>query len=183
MPAYFLQLTPSTNHHNGITAMRTTIELRPAVQPVKVRISTPINVVATQETVVKEVRYSEWIQIGPYVIFEFPCLHDVCSTTRNRFPFTENSYLAAVRVRIALRELLGPEGTCSTYHQYCLHALHVQGVNFDKYNYSRGPDVQQFDLMKDHYNHECSRPLIDSGHLRIIQQALKDFRERKLSNA
>ncbi|CAG8837525.1 12237_t:CDS:1, partial [Gigaspora margarita] len=43
----------------------------------------------------------------------------------------------ACHVRITLQELLGPGGPRSTYHQYCLHASHAQGTNFDKYNYSR----------------------------------------------
>ncbi|CAG8808100.1 20692_t:CDS:2 [Gigaspora margarita] len=84
------------------------------------------------------------------------------------------------RVRITLQELLEPGGSRSTYHQYCLHASHAQGTNFDKYNYSRGKPYEdgtaicfscmklmhvnvnldskasQFDLMKDHYDHECS---------------------------
>ncbi|CAG8487217.1 10198_t:CDS:2 [Funneliformis mosseae] len=37
--------------HQFISALqRATIELRPAVQPVKVRVSTPVNAVVTQET-------------------------------------------------------------------------------------------------------------------------------------
>ncbi|CAG8705699.1 11657_t:CDS:2, partial [Gigaspora margarita] len=66
--------------------------------------------------------------------------------------------------------------------RYCLHASHVQGMNFDRYNYKRGkpyeggtaicfscmklmhvnvnlgPNTNPFDLMKDHYDHECSKP-------------------------
>ncbi|CAG8685796.1 8418_t:CDS:1, partial [Scutellospora calospora] len=40
-------------------------------------------------------------------------------------------------VRITLQELLGLGGPRFTFYQYCLHASHIQDVNFDKYNYSR----------------------------------------------
>ncbi|CAG8813586.1 12071_t:CDS:2 [Gigaspora margarita] len=69
----------------------------------------------------------------------------------------------ACRIRITLQELLGPGGPHSTYHQYCLHASHAQDTNFDKYNYSRGSKASQFDLMKDHYDHECSNSQTDFG--------------------
>ncbi|RHZ84512.1 hypothetical protein Glove_80g7 [Diversispora epigaea] len=122
----------------------------------------------------------------------------------------------ACRVRIALRDLIGPGGPRSTYHELCLHASHVQGANFDKYNYSRGkpyedgtaicfrcmklmhinvnlgPKASQFDLMKDHYDYECSRPqsVYDSsrprtefGCARVIQRLWRNFREREPSDA
>ncbi|CAG8641072.1 14279_t:CDS:2, partial [Cetraspora pellucida] len=37
---------------------------------------------------------------------------------------------------------ISPGGSRSTFHQYCLHASHVQGANFDKYNYSRGKSYE-----------------------------------------
>ncbi|CAG8762431.1 9156_t:CDS:1, partial [Dentiscutata heterogama] len=40
-------------------------------------------------------------------------------------------------VRITLQELIGSGDPRSIFHQYCLHASHVQDANFDKYNYSR----------------------------------------------
>ncbi|CAJ0841157.1 5050_t:CDS:1, partial [Entrophospora sp. SA101] len=100
----------------------------------------------------------------------------------------------ACRVRIALQELCSWGGPRSTFHQYCLHATYTQGANFDKHNYSRGrlyedgtaicfrcmklmhvnvnlgPNVDPFDLMKEHYDHECSRPHTDFGHARLIQR-------------
>jgi hypothetical protein len=108
---------------------------------------------------------------------------------------------------MALQELCSWRGTRSTYHEYCLHASHVQGANFDKYNYSRGkpyedgtaicfscmklmyvnvnlgPKASQFDLMKDHYDYECSNHRTDFGRARLIQRLWKIFREREPSNA
>jgi hypothetical protein len=122
----------------------------------------------------------------------------------------------ACRVRIALQDLIGSGGTRSTYHELCLHASYIQGANFDKYNYSRGkpyengtaicfrcmklmhinvnlgPKASQFDLMKDHYDYECSRPqsVYDSsrprtefGCARVIQRLWRNFREREPSDA
>jgi len=89
----------------------------------------------------------------------------------------------ACRVRIALQELCSWGGPRSTFHQYCLHATYTQGANFDKHNYSRGPNVDPFDLMKEHYDHECSRPHTDFGHARLIQRVWRRFQEKEPSNA
>ncbi|RHZ54905.1 hypothetical protein Glove_421g107 [Diversispora epigaea] len=122
----------------------------------------------------------------------------------------------ACRVRIALQYLISPGGTKSLYYDLCLHASYIQGANFDKYNYSRGrpyedgtaicfrcikfmhinvnlgPNASQFDLMKDHYNYECSRsqfvydssrPRTEFGYARVIQRLWRNFRERQPSDA
>ncbi|RHZ65135.1 hypothetical protein Glove_319g195 [Diversispora epigaea] len=93
---------------------------------------------------------------------------------------------------------------------------YIQGANFDKYNYNRGrlyengtaicfrcmklmyvnvnlgPDVDPFDLMKDHYDYECSRPQSIYGYLRsrtefgcarVIQKLWRNFRKREPSDA
>ncbi|RHZ47954.1 hypothetical protein Glove_564g73 [Diversispora epigaea] len=59
-------------------------------------------------------------------------------------------------------------------------------------NVNLGPKASQFDLMKDHYDYECSRPQIDYGYsrprtefgcARVIQRLWRNFREREPSDA
>ncbi|CAG8779200.1 17397_t:CDS:1, partial [Acaulospora morrowiae] len=45
------------------------------------------------------------------------------------------------------------------------------------------PKASQFDLMKDHYDYKCSKPLTKAGWARIIQNVFRNFREREPSNA
>ncbi|CAG8505800.1 12446_t:CDS:2 [Cetraspora pellucida] len=69
----------------------------------------------------------------------------------------------------------------------CFHCMKLMHVNVNL-----GSKASQFDLIKDHYNYECSRP--QTGYrcsrprtefrcARVIQRLWKNFRERKLSNA
>ncbi|RHZ72256.1 hypothetical protein Glove_243g12 [Diversispora epigaea] len=83
-------------------------------------------------------------------------------------------------VRIAFQDLI--DGTAICFH--CIKLMHI--------NVNLGLKASQFDLMKDHYDYECSRSqsVYDSsrsrtkfGCARVVQRLWRNFREREPSDA